>query len=371
VGHLTGGVAHDFNNQLTVMLGNAELLEEELAGDQRRQSLAAMIVMAAQRGADLTQRLLAFARKQALSPASVDVNELISGMNELLRRALTESIEIALYPGEALRPALVDPAQLESALLNLSLNARDAMPQGGSLTIETDNVELDEEYCARYTDVRPGSYVMVAVSDTGFGIAPEIMPRLFEPFFTTKAKGKGTGLGLPMVYGFVKQSGGHVAIYSELGQGTTVRMYLPQTPDDTPTVALPVLDVSVPGGNEAILLVEDDQLVRLYVAEQLEALGYRVLIAEHGAAALTIVQRGDAIDLLLTDVIMPGMSGRELADTVRTMRPGLKVLYCSGYSEDAIIHHGRLDPGVQLLAKPFRRGELARRVREVLDSAGN
>jgi CheY-like chemotaxis protein len=327
-----------------------------------------MIVSAAQRGADLTQRLLAFARKQALSPASVDVNQLISGMNQLLHRALTESIEIALYPGNSLWPALVDPAQLENALLNLSLNARDAMPQGGRLTIETENVELDEEFCARHSDVRPGRYVLVAVTDTGSGIAPEHMSRLFEPFFTTKAKGKGTGLGLPMVYGFIKQSGGHIGIYSEVGHGTAVRMYLPRTPDDTPTVSLPVLDDSVPRGTEVVLLVEDDRLVRHYVAEQLESLGYRVLLAENGAAALPMVQQGDAIDLLLTDVIMPGMSGRELADAARVLRPGLKVLYCSGYSEDAIIHQGRLDPGVQLLAKPFRRGELARRVREVLDA---
>jgi PAS domain S-box-containing protein len=368
VGQLTCGGAHDFNTLLTVMLGNAEVLEEELADDPRRQSLAAMIVSAAQRGADLTQRLLAFARKQALSPASVDVNQLISGMNQLLHRALTESIEIALYPGNSLWPALVDPAQLENALLNLSLNARDAMPQGGRLTIETENVELDEEFCARHSDVRPGRYVLVAVTDTGSGIAPEHMSRLFEPFFTTKAKGKGTGLGLPMVYGFIKQSGGHIGIYSEVGHGTAVRMYLPRTPDDTPTVSLPVLDDSVPRGTEVVLLVEDDRLVRHYVAEQLESLGYRVLLAENGAAALPMVQQGDAIDLLLTDVIMPGMSGRELADAARVLRPGLKVLYCSGYSEDAIIHQGRLDPGVQLLAKPFRRGELARRVREVLDA---
>jgi PAS domain S-box-containing protein len=368
VGQLTGGVAHDFNNLLTVMLGNAEVLEEELAGDPYRQSLAAMIVSAAQRGADLTQRLLAFARKQALSPASVDVNQLISGMDPLLRRALSESIEIALYPGQALWPALVDPAQLESALLNLSLNASDAMPKGGCLTIETENVDLDEEYCSRHPDVRPGRYVLVAVTDTGLGVAPELMPRLFEPFFTTKPKGKGTGLGLPMVYGFIKQSGGHIGIYSEVGQGTTVRMYLPRTPDETPTVSLPVLDISVPRGTEVVLLVEDDRLVRHYVAEQLQSLGYRVLLAEHGAAALPMLQGDDAIDLLLTDVIMPGMSGRELADAARAMRPGLKVLYCSGYSEDAIIHQGRLDPGVQLLAKPFRRGELARRVREVLDA---
>lgn len=367
VGQLTGGVAHDFNNLLTVILGNAEVLDEDLAHDPARQSLARMIATAAQRGADLTQRLLAFARKQALSPESVDVNQLLGGMDEMLRRTLAENVEIAIRADEPRWPALVDPAQLESAVLNLCINARDAMPQGGRLTIETQDATLSAEYAARHADVRPGDYVMIAVSDTGIGIPPENMPRLFEPFFTTKEKGKGTGLGLPMVYGFVKQSGGHIAISSEVGQGTTVSMYLPRNPGDTPTVSLPVLDVTVPGGSENVLLVEDDELVRSYATDLLKSLGYNLHVAATPAAAVEILRGGQALDLLLTDVMMPGMSGRELSRIAGELRPGLKVLYCSGYSADAIIHQGRLDAGVQLLTKPFRRGDLARRVREVLD----
>ena len=242
------------------------------------------------------------------------------------------------------------------------------MPEGGLLTIETRNVVLDADFTRGLVDVEPGNYVMVAVSDTGVGIAAAVIPRIFEPFFTTKEKGKGTGLGLPMVYGFVKQSGGHIAIDSTLGQGTTVRMYLPQTPDGTPTVTLPVLDISVPRGSETVLVVEDDGLVRTYVAEQLGSLGYRVVLVANGVEALQILARDPPPDLLFTDVMMPVMSGRDLAIAASSLRPGLKILYCSGYSEDVIVHQGRLDAGVQLLAKPFRRRELARRVREILDS---
>jgi PAS domain S-box-containing protein len=365
VGQLTGGVAHDFNNLLTVILGNAELLQERLAGDARLGPLAGMVVDAAERGADLTRRLLAFARKQALEPQAVDVNALVQGMDGLLRRSLGEHIQIAFRPATTLWRALVDPAQLDSALLNLCLNARDAMPGGGQLTLETSNVHLGQDYAQAQVELQPGPYVMLAVSDTGTGIAPEHLGRVFEPFFTTKEKGKGTGLGLAMIYGFAKQSGGHVAIYSEQGQGTTVKLYLPRAAEAT-RVEEAVVQEQAQGGSESILLVEDDAMVRRYAHDQLRALGYRVIEAAGGAQALDLLKGGDAIDLLFTDVVMPGMSGRVLADLALAQRPGLKVLFTSGYTENAIVHHGRLDPGVHLLGKPYRRQELARRVREAL-----
>ncbi|WP_121969912.1 PAS domain S-box protein [Leptolyngbya sp. BC1307] len=366
VGQLTGGIAHDFNNLLTVILGNAELLSEMLKSDPKLQPLAEMIGSAAQRGADLTQRLLAFARRQALDPEAVEVNQLIATMDGLLRRTLGEHIEIEIVRGAGLWPALVDPAQIESALLNLCLNARDAMVQGGRLTIETANTRLSQDYADQHVEVVPGQYVMVAVSDTGLGIAPENLERVFEPFFTTKETGKGTGLGLSMVYGFVKQSGGHIKLYSELGQGTTIKMYLPRFWGDTEPQPRQV-DRSVVGGSELILLVEDDELVRRYAHDQLVNLGYRVLVATNGPTALILLRQRDDIDLLFTDVVMPGgMSGRELAYLARRFRPGLNVLYTSGYTEDAIVHHGRLDPGVQLLSKPYSRAELSQKIRDAL-----
>lgn len=368
VGQLTGGVAHDFNNLLTVILGNAELLSDELVADARQRMLAEMIASAAQRGAELTQRLLAFARRQALEPKITDINRLVAGMDGLLRRALGEQVEIEVIRGAGLWPALVDAGQLENALLNLCLNARDAMPRGGRLTIETANAHLTHDYTSQYPELRPGQYVMLAVSDTGTGIAPEHLRRVFEPFFTTKEKGKGTGLGLSMVYGFIKQTGGHVNIYSEPGQGTTVRMYLPRT---TGTVQAEDSEHGSPdthSGSATILLVEDDELVRRYAQDQLTSLGYAVIVAENGALALDILRERPDIDLLFTDVIMPGgMSGRQLADAARELRPSLKVLYTSGYTENAIVHHGRLDPGVELLGKPYRRSDLAHKIRQVLD----
>jgi PAS domain S-box-containing protein len=370
VGQLTGGLAHDFNNLLTVIMGNAELLEEGLAGDDRSRALAEMITGAAQRGAELTQRLLAFARKQPLNPKSVAINDLAAGMEPLLRRTLGEHIEIEFVRGAGLWQALIDPAQLESALLNLCLNSRDAMPDGGRLTIETGNVRLDQDYADQHADVRPGQYVMVAVTDSGTGIAPEHLGRIFEPFFTTKEKGKGTGLGLPMVYGFIKQSGGHISLYSEPGEGTTVKLYLPRITADQ--VAAEVRETVHPsGGTETILLVEDDDMVRRYAYDQLVTLGYRVIEAADGRQGLQIIRERADIDLLFTDVVMPGgMSGRQLADEAKKLRPGLKVLYTSGYTENAIVHHGRLDPGVLLLAKPYRRAELARFVREAISRTG-
>jgi signal transduction histidine kinase len=367
IGQLTGGVAHDFNNLLTVVLGNAELLAEQRAGDPLQQQLAQMIVAAAQRGADLTQQLLAFARKQALAPSAVDVNQLVAAMDPLLRRTLGEHIEIELVRGGGRWAAMVDAGQLENALLNLCLNARDAMRSGGRLTLETANAALDRAYAETHPDVTPGQYVMLAVSDTGSGIAPEHLARVFEPFFTTKEKGKGTGLGLAMVYGFMKQSAGHISIYSEPGHGTTVKLYLPRAArGDDPAVDAPELP-AVTGGAEIVLVVEDDELVRRYACTELRSLGYRVLDADCGASALQIVERREDIELLFTDVVMPGgMSGRALADAARRLRPGLRVLYTSGYTENAIVHHGRLDAGVMLLAKPYRRAELARAIRAAL-----
>jgi signal transduction histidine kinase/CheY-like chemotaxis protein len=369
VGQLTGGVAHDFNNLLTVVLGNAELLAEEarLAPEQRE--LAEGIVGAARRGAELTHRLLAFARRQTLQPKVVDVNALVRSLEPMLRRTLGEHIEIDLRCAEALWPALVDQGQLENALLNLCLNARDAMPGGGKLTFETQNAALDEACTRRHLEVLPGPYVMVAVSDTGQGIAPEHQGRVFEPFFTTKEKSKGTGLGLAMVYGFVKQSRGHIALYSELGHGTTLKLYLPRPLSFTEAAqetgrtarAAPI------GGHETILLVEDDPAVRQYSVEQLRSFGYQVIEAVDGPSALAIIALGADLDLLFTDVVMPGgMNGRALASEALRLRPRLRVLYTSGYTDDAIVHHGTLDPGVQLLSKPYHRADLDSAVRAAL-----
>jgi PAS domain S-box-containing protein len=372
LGQLTGGVAHDFNNLLTVIMGNAELLAETLAPDSPLRPLAELVSSAAQRGAELTQRLLAFARRQALDPKPVDVNPLITTMTNLLCRTLGAHIEVVRLPADGLWPALADPAQLENALLNLCFNARDAMAQGGKLTLETSNVYLDLNYAAQHVEAQAGQYVLITVSDSGVGIAADNLPRVFEPFFTTKETGKGTGLGLSMVYGFAKQSNGHITIYSELGQGTTIRLYLPRYLGAEGDFSEIMAITGTVGGDERILLVEDDDLVRSYVQNQLEQLGYRVTVASSGPAALEIIQQQHEIDLLFTDVVMPGgMSGRELGDAARRLRPDLKILYTSGYSEQAIVHHGRLDPGIKLLSKPYRRADLAQKVRDVLDESVN
>jgi PAS domain S-box-containing protein len=367
VGQLTGGIAHDFNNMLTVILGNAHLLVEDLADKPEQLELAATIAGAAQRSAELTHRLLAFARKQPLEPKAVNVNLLVDGMDSLLRRTLGEHFEIALVRSAELGWAHVDPAQLESALLNLCLNARDAMPTGGRLLIETAHAWLDDEYAAQHADVQPGPYMEIAVSDTGFGIAPPHLTRVFEPFFTTKEVGKGSGLGLAMVYGFVKQSGGHISISSEPGKGTTVRMYLPRLADAVQEDDATITPTEVTGGSETILLVEDEALVRQYARAQLLDLGYRVIEAESGPQALAIIRQCADVDLLLTDMVMPGgMTGQQLTDEAVRLRPGLRVLHTSGYTEHASLHHGRLARGVLVLAKPYGRPELARKVRAAL-----
>jgi CheY-like chemotaxis protein len=313
--------------------------------------------------------LLAFARKQPLRPRPTDVNALIVNTERLLRPALGEQVEIALALAGDLSRALIDTTQLTTALLNLALNARDAMPRGGKLTIETANVVLDEAYAKANLEAVPGAYVLIAVSDTGTGIPASVIDRVFEPFFTTKEIGRGTGLGLSMVYGFVKQSNGHVKVYSEEGHGTTVRIYLPCAVEKTDEAVAPQADANIVGGNETILVVEDDALVRAQAEALLVDLGYAVKTATNAAEALAQVRHGAAFDLLFTDVMLPpGLSGRELADAIAKQRPSLKVLYTSGYSENAIMHHGRLDPGVLLLAKPYRRAELARMIRAALDA---
>jgi PAS domain S-box-containing protein len=368
VGQLTGGVAHDFNNILTVITGTIEILSEAVAHDPHLFEIAAMIDQAAQRGAELTQHLLAFSRKQPLIARDTNVNSLINEATRLLRPSLGEQIEIEAALEEDCWTALVDPAQLTAALLNLAVNARDAMPGGGKLTLESGNVILDEGYAQAHGDVAPGPYVMIAVSDTGHGIPAAIRDKVFEPFFTTKDVGKGTGLGLSMVYGFIKQSGGHIKVYSEEGHGTTIKLYLPRAGEQADWLAEILPPKTVEGGRETILLVEDDRLVRDYVAGQLRALGYTTIIASDGASARAEIDREQHIDLLFTDVILPGrVNGGEIADEALKKRPGLKVVYTSGYTESAIVHHGRLDAGVLLLTKPYRKSDLALMIRRALD----
>ncbi len=366
VGQLTGGVAHDFNNILTVITGTIEILAEAVENDPQLAAITKMIDEAAARGADLTQHLLAFARKQPLQPRETDLNTLIIETAKLLRPTLGERIEIeSVFQDEACL-ANVDPNQLATAILNLAINARDAMPDGGKLILETASAVLDENYASRHSEVRPGRYALLAVSDTGTGIPAAILDKVFNPFFTSKEPGKGTGLGLSMVYGFVKQSAGHIKIYSEEGHGTTIKIYLPP---GTGASLAPEAAVApaIQGGHETILVVEDDKLVREYVLTQLRSLGYVTLDAANGAEALAIIAAGNQIDLLFTDVIMPGaMNGRQLATEVQKSKPGLKVLFTSGYTENAIIHHGRLDTGVLLLAKPYRKSDMAGMIRKAL-----
>ena len=365
IGQLTGGIAHDFNNILTVITGTIEILADGVKSEPQLAAITRMIDEAASRGADLTQHLLAFARKQPLEPKITDVNTLIIDTAKLLQRTLGEHVEIESVFEDETCPAIVDPNQLATAILNLALNARDAMPDGGKLIIETGFVILDEEYAKTQTEVRPGRYAMIAVSDTGTGIPTAIRDKVFNPFFTSKGPGKGTGLGLSMVYGFVKQSAGHITIYSEEKIGTTIKMYLPPAMDALPAAVAAPAPV-VEGGQETILVVEDDTLVRNYVLTQLHSLGYVTLDAANATDALLLARNGHSFDLLFTDVIMPGMNGRQLANEMAKVRPGLKVLFTSGYTEDAVIHHGRLDEGVLLLDKPYRKSDMAVMIRKAL-----
>jgi PAS domain S-box-containing protein len=368
IGKLTGGVAHDFNNMLTVITGTTETLVARLSERPDLQAMAALIDQAADRCTELIKHLLAFARKQPLRPRNVEINETIQEIGKLLKPTLGEQIEIESTLADKISTVCIDPSQLANALINLAINARDAMPHGGKLMLETATIVLDEAYAQLNADVRPGTYAMIAVSDTGTGMSPEVRDKVFEPFFTTKEAGKGTGLGLSMVYGFVKQSGGHIKVYSEEGHGTTIRLYLP--------IAMGRVDAAVPavapaqGAGETILVVEDDDLVRGFVVAQLHSLGYRTFSAADSCAALAYVDRGQPFDVRFTDIVMPGgMTGRQLADEMTRRRPKTKVVYTSGYTENAIVHHGRLDPGVLLLSKPYRKSELSSMLRRAIGEA--
>jgi PAS domain S-box-containing protein len=367
IGNLTGGVAHDFNNLLQVVSGNLQLLRKDILGNERAERRVTNALAGVERGSKLASQLLAFGRRQALDPRVVNVGRLVRGMDEMLRRTIGEAIEVETIVSGGLWNTLVDPMQIENALLNLAINARDAMDGFGKLTIEVGNAFIDDAYSQQHQDVEPGQYVSLAVTDTGTGMSPELVEKVFEPFFSTKPEGKGTGLGLSMVYGFVKQTGGHIKIYSELGHGTTVKIYLPRSQQQEDLEVLQV-DLPVEGGKETILVAEDDDGVRATVVEMLQELGYRVLRAPDAGAAMAIIESGMPIDMLFTDVVMPGsLKSSEMARKAKERLPSLAVLFTSGYTENSIVHGGRLDAGVQLLSKPYTREALARKVRHVLD----
>ena len=366
IGKLTGGVAHDFNNLLQVISGNLQLMAPDVRDVPSAARRVENALASVERGAKLASSLLSFARKQPLEPKVVKVGRLLAGMEDMLRRTLGEEIEIETVIGGGLWSTAVDVVQLENAILNLAINARDAMDGAGRLTVEVNNAALDDAYCASHPDVAPGQYVSVAISDTGSGMTPEVLQQAFEPFFSTKPEGKGTGLGLSMVYGLVKQSGGHVKIYSEVGEGTTVKLYLPRSREAEdayePLGAQPVV-----GGSETVLVVEDDDAVRAIVVDMLTGLGYRVLKAPEAASALTVIDSGVPVDLLFTDVVMPGpLRSPDLAKKAKERLPKLAVLFTSGYTENAIVHGGRLDAGVELIGKPYAKESLARKIRQVL-----
>jgi signal transduction histidine kinase len=368
LGQLTGGVAHDFNNLLHVINNALALLERRVRGpDAQINGYLDMIKRNADRAASVTARLLAFSRRQALDPKPTDVNKLVAGMAELLSHTLGEAVSLEMVRGAAVWPVAVDRNQLETAIVNLALNARDAMPAGGRLTIETSNTYLDESYSGAHPEVQEGQYAMIALSDSGGGMSAEVAARAFDPFFTTKEVGKGTGLGLSQVFGFIKQSGGHVKIYSEIGQGTTVKMYLPRLNGASPEPSDAGAFAPTLGAGESILVVEDHDDVRVFTTQILTALGYRVATAPDAPGALRLLEQHSGVDLLFTDVGLPGMGGRALADEVLRRWPATKVLYTTGYARNSIIHHGRLDPAVALITKPFTQASLAAKVRAALE----
>jgi len=373
IGQLTGGVAHDFNNLLTIIIGNLEIAQRYLESwsDGAQLKLARRVENAmhgAERAATLTKRLLAFSRQQPLEPKPLDVNRALNGLSDFLLRALGEDVSLEIVGSGGVWPVEADATELEAVLVNLAVNARDAMPNGGKLTIEASNSYLDDAYCKEHADIRRGQYVQIAVTDTGTGMTKEVINKAFEPFFTTKQSGHGTGLGLSQVYGFVKQSGGHVKIYSELGEGSTIKIYLPRFIGDASVQEQPKSAPHRGRFGECILVVEDDAEVRAYVLEALGALGYDVLEAANGKEALRLLSEYKNVSLVLTDVVMPGMNGRKLAEEASQMQPSLKFLYMTGYSRNAIVHQGRLDPGVELIQKPLTSEQLANSVRRRLDS---
>ncbi|MCD2317586.1 CHASE3 domain-containing protein [Sphingomonas sp. IC-11] len=375
IGHLTGGIAHDFNNMLAIVIGSLDLAQRRFETDpDKAKACIDNASEGAHRAAQLTARLLAFSRQQPLEPRPVDANKLVGGMSELLRRTLGEHISVETVLAGGLWPTYIDAGQLENAILNLCVNARDAMPDGGKLTIETNNTHLDERYAAEHEEVTPGQYVVLCVTDTGTGMPPHVIERAFDPFYTTKGVGRGTGLGLSQVFGFVKQSGGHIKIYSEPDHGTTVKLYLPRhfgsvsIPASTDAPGHPVPHAQ---DGEIILVVEDEERVRHMSVDALRSLGYTVVQASDGEQALAVLAIQPRVDLLFTDIVMPGMNGRQLADAAREQRPDLKVLFTTGYTRNAVVHNGVLDPGVAFISKPFGVDQLALKVRQVLDGMGD
>jgi two-component system cell cycle sensor histidine kinase/response regulator CckA len=370
VGRLAGGVAHDFNNLLTVIMGYSQILTDGLPGASRLKDATTQIRSAADRAAGITRQLLAFSRKQVLSPRVIDLNDVMLNLDTMLRRLIGEDVEVLTVPGRDLGAVRADPGQIEQVIMNLALNARDAMPNGGKLTLETENMELDASYASEHEPLQPGRYVMLAVSDTGTGMSPDTQAHIFEPFFTTKEVGKGTGLGLSMVYGIVKQSGGYIWVYSEPGRGTSFKIYLPRVDQLAEAIALEKRPASVRRGTETILLVEDDAQLRALTSSVLIHCGYKVLSAAGTEEGLALCRENHRdIHLLVTDVIMPGMNGRQLAEQVKQISPSTKILYVSGYTSNAIVHYGVLDPGLRFLPKPFSLAALVAKVREVLDGS--
>jgi nitrogen-specific signal transduction histidine kinase/ActR/RegA family two-component response regulator len=369
VGRLAGGIAHDFNNLLMVIQGHAELLTDRMKPGESLRRNAEQIQEASQRATSLTRQLLAFSRKQMLAPVVLNVQAVVSDMGKILRRLIGEDVELVTVNAPDLKRVKADRSQIEQVIMNLAVNARDAMPRGGKLTIETANVEFDDSYSRAPVVLMPGRYVMLAVTDNGTGMDADTQAHIFEPFYTTKEKGKGTGLGLATVYGIVKQSGGYVWVYSEIGRGTTFKIYLPSVEEEVAPREIRQAVASLPRGTETVLLVEDEEGVRELAKEYLESCGYKVLVAQNGQAAIDLVSKHSGpIDLIMTDIVMPGLSGSDLAKKVQSLRPDIRVVYMSGYTDQAIIHHGILSSDVLLLQKPFTMSTLAHKLREALSA---